>query len=552
MEADVVALQQAAEDFAPPRHHVEHVCRREIGVVEEGDLQIRPQFAQDRRHHPQVVVVQPDGGAGRGFGGGGFGEAAVHVQIGVPVVLAETRALPEGVQHRPEGLLREALVERIDLALFQRHPRHGQIRELLRIDRGMYLEMTLARIIDAPGHPGALAPAAEKSQQARDDAVGRLRLAPHPLAVFDDFLVRQAVVDHHQLGIAGVGVACDLAVRVVGRKQVEMIDCLQDAAAAGHIGVQHMRKLLRGRYQRRLGFAHAHALEAGGEHRQIVERVAGHQHPLPVDAQMRGQCAQHAALVGIRRQDVQVAVGRIQHRAFQFLRGRLDPAADQLQFFRAAEIRAAPFLRHILAHQRIKAGHRIGHGVLAGPARIDFGLQRLHRLQGVTIDHGRADIADHIVRARQGGVGQQRHHVFQPAPGDEGQADVRVAVDQPVKLLAMGRATGQKGAIKIGGQHQRRLRRGAWRGGSGSLVQWISLERGFRRQWRHGVRPGRAASWMRHAIRRISGSAGKAGFARGRGQVQGAIGACSRLHRRGIPTTADGGDMRIRCHNIAA
>src|SRR3546814_7290474 len=54
VEADVITLQQAADDRAPPRHHVEHVRRREVGVMEERDLQIGAQFAQRDRQSTRL------------------------------------------------------------------------------------------------------------------------------------------------------------------------------------------------------------------------------------------------------------------------------------------------------------------------------------------------------------------------------------------------------------------------------------------------------------------------------------------------------------------
>src|SRR3546814_1035270 len=73
-----------------------------LGVMEERDLQIGAQFAQRRRHHPQVVVVQPDRCAFRSFGGGTLRESKIDAAEDLPVILAKARAFPEGMQHRPE------------------------------------------------------------------------------------------------------------------------------------------------------------------------------------------------------------------------------------------------------------------------------------------------------------------------------------------------------------------------------------------------------------------------------------------------------------------
>ena len=122
MKADVVALQQTADDFAAPGQHVEHVSRREVGMVEKGDIQVRAQRSQERRHHPQVVVVQPDHRALRRLGGSALGKQAVDLEKHRPVLFTEHGALPEGMQGRPERLLGEAFVEHVDVFLGQRHP----------------------------------------------------------------------------------------------------------------------------------------------------------------------------------------------------------------------------------------------------------------------------------------------------------------------------------------------------------------------------------------------------------------------------------------------
>ena len=114
VEADVVALQQAANDLPAPRQHVEHIGRREVGVVEKGDAQVGAQFAQVARHHPQVVIMQPHGGAFGGFQRGAFGKGAVDLEEYLPIIFAELCTLPESVQGWPEGLFGEAFVEDVD------------------------------------------------------------------------------------------------------------------------------------------------------------------------------------------------------------------------------------------------------------------------------------------------------------------------------------------------------------------------------------------------------------------------------------------------------
>src|SRR3546814_18348285 len=67
----------------------------------------------------------------------------------------------------------------------------------------------------------------------------------------------------------------------------------------------------------------------------------------------------------------------------------------------------APLLRHVLTLQA-KALQRFGNDRIARPVFANLRLQRLDRLQGMTIDDGRADVTDDVVRRRNGGVRQQR------------------------------------------------------------------------------------------------------------------------------------------------
>ena len=233
-----------------------------------------------------------------------------------------------------------------------------------------------------------------------------------------------------------------------------MFDRLEDAAAAGIVGVQHALVALRGLQQRRFGTAHAHALEAGVEHRQVVERIAGDQDAVAAHVQLFGQRDQGAALVGARRQDVQVTVGGIEHVAAQFAGSGLDVVAVARQHVGVAEIGAAALLRHVLALQGREAAHGLGDHVFAGPARVDARLQRLQRLQRAAAGHRRADVADQVVRARQRRIGKQGDHGLEAAAGDPDQADARMLVDQAVEPLAVAGFAGQEGAVQVGGQHQ--------------------------------------------------------------------------------------------------
>src|SRR3546814_7482038 len=69
----------------------------------------------------------------------------------------------------------------------------------------------------------------------------------------------------------------------------------------------------------------------------------------------------------------------------------------------AAVVRIAPLLRHVLTLQA-KALQRFGNDRIARPVFANLRLQRLDRLQGMTIDDGRADVTDDVIRRRNGGV----------------------------------------------------------------------------------------------------------------------------------------------------
>jgi len=447
VEADVVTLQQAADDLPSPRQHVEDVGRGEIGVMEEGNLQVGTQFAQVGRHHPQVVVVNPDHGALGGFGRSALGEQAVDLHEHDPVFLAENRALPERVQRRPEGFLGEALVEGIDFVLGQGHACREQVGVAFAVDFGMGFERNaFLPVMNRPGDPRALA-SIEEGQQGRDDAVGRGRAAADGLAVLEYFLVGQAVIDHDQIGLAGRVHRADFGIDAAGAEEAEMSHGFENAATAGVVRMHDPGTVAGGVEQGRFGFADAHADEARFVHRQVVQGVAGDQDFVAVDAEVLNQGGQGAALVDAARQDVEVAIGRIQHLAAELGCDALDVRGDCVA---VAEVGAAALLRDFLALEPVEVRHGLGHRAFARPARIDVRLQRLHRLTGVTIDDGAADVADDVVRHRDGGVGQNGKNDFQAAAGDKGKLDLRVGGNQLVQALTVLGMACEKGAIEIG------------------------------------------------------------------------------------------------------
>ena len=289
-------------------------------MVEEGDAQIRAQLAQVGRHHPQVVVVQPDDGAFGGLQRGAFGEGAVDLEEYLPVVFVEGGAFPEGVQSWPEGFLGEALVEDIDFFLAQLDPRGGELGITLGVHGGVAVERFVAILVHGPGDPGTGAAVAEEAEQGGDDAVGRGRPATLQLAGgVAVFLIGQAMINHYQLGLTRLRGLAAFGGDTVLAKEAEMGEGFEDAAAARTVGVQGARMAAGGLQQRAFRLADADAVEAGAEHGQVIERIAGGQHLVVIQFEPVGQRLQAAALVHPFGQKVQVQLGGVEQVAAQFI-----------------------------------------------------------------------------------------------------------------------------------------------------------------------------------------------------------------------------------------
>ena len=77
MEPAQVATQQTIDDGFTPVQDVEHICRREGGVVEEGNFDIGHFFPNVIGSQPQVVIMNPDQGIVCGLFDGGIGKELV-------------------------------------------------------------------------------------------------------------------------------------------------------------------------------------------------------------------------------------------------------------------------------------------------------------------------------------------------------------------------------------------------------------------------------------------------------------------------------------------
>ena len=193
-----------------------------------------------------------------------------------------------------------------------------------------------------------------------------------------------------------------------------------------------------------------------------------------VDAQMAHQLAQRAALVHAGRQDVEVAVGRVQHVAAQRRRGSVDVAGHRVA---VAEIGTAPLLRDFLSLQPFEAGQRFGHREFARPYDVDRRLQRLHRLPCGAIDDGRADVGDDVVRYRYRRVGQDGQYGFEAAPGHEHESHFGVGGNALVQAQARFGVAGEEGAVQIGGEEHGEVLSGQV-AGSGQRVSGLDRVEG--------------------------------------------------------------------------
>jgi len=115
LEGQEGVLQEIPEEGRPPGHLQEDVRGREGDVEEEGALRVGVGLVQDARQGDQVVVVDPDEIARSGVLSEDRGELAVHLPVGLPVFGTEAAAGLEIVEEGPGDLVRETLVEELNL-----------------------------------------------------------------------------------------------------------------------------------------------------------------------------------------------------------------------------------------------------------------------------------------------------------------------------------------------------------------------------------------------------------------------------------------------------
>ena len=405
------------------------------------------------------------------------------------MVLAKFRFIREGEDDRPERLFRELLVELVDIVGRERDARRFQARIALRIDRHVALEgVRCAAVLLRPGDPRTLAPVREKAQQGRHDAVRAFRAALQRDAVFHHLVVGQAVIHHHHFGVA----VRDRLGRHGGAvaAQAMAFERFQDATAAGGLGDDRARQFAHRLHQRRLGGADHHAAKTRLEHRQVVQGVARNHDVLKVETGDVGQAPHGNALADAARQHIQVLAGREQQVAVERVHSRAQFGRDRVNL---GQERAAPFLRHALAHQAGKAVQRAQHRLAAGPARGDLVRERLDRTQLGVDDRG-ADVGDDVVRARHRRVAEQGDHGFQAAPGDEHQLRaVQGAGKQFAHAAPRLVGAGQQGAVEVGSQYQAGGVEPEWPAVGGNHSRCHALQRSYTAMRPPPAPKGRAA-----------------------------------------------------------
>src|SRR5690606_34380324 len=149
------------------------------------------------------------------------------------------------------------------------------------------------------------------------------------------------------------------------------------------------------------------------------------------------------------RKDIEIAIRRVENVAPELTSPRLDRRSDGLG---ATEVRAASLLRNLLALQPLESRHRLGDRTLPGPADVDVGLQRLHRLLRGTVDHGPAHVADDEIGSGDRRIGQHGKHGLESTAGHEDELDLRMRAEKLVQALTVVWFTCEQGAIEIRGQ----------------------------------------------------------------------------------------------------
>ena len=198
VKAHQIAGQQAVDDLVAPRQDVEDIRRRKRRVMEEGDAHIGTHLAHERRHQPQVVVVHPDHGPGRGFLAGRFGEQAVDFAEGGPVAIFSGVQRGETVENRPQRLLRGDMVELADLFAGQGQAHHFVAAITVFHGDAAFEFRRLAGRRLFPGDPARALGLSDEALERGHDAVGAGIFPEYGLAADDMLFIGLPVIDDDQ------------------------------------------------------------------------------------------------------------------------------------------------------------------------------------------------------------------------------------------------------------------------------------------------------------------------------------------------------------------
>ena len=121
LHADEVGAEQTFHDLLAKRQPREKVGRRERNMQEEADLHIGPLLTQHFGQELQVIVVNPDGGAGGGDRSHRIAKSSVHLHIAVPPCAMKLGRAHAVVVERPDGGVGHARVIKLCLGTAERH-----------------------------------------------------------------------------------------------------------------------------------------------------------------------------------------------------------------------------------------------------------------------------------------------------------------------------------------------------------------------------------------------------------------------------------------------
>ena len=111
LEGHEVRAQEAAQHLVAPGQDAQQLRGREGDVQEEPDARLGGDVAEHARQQHQVVVVDPHRVPGLQVLEDRVAEAPVRGHVGRPQLGVVVEARREGMEERPEGLVRVALVE---------------------------------------------------------------------------------------------------------------------------------------------------------------------------------------------------------------------------------------------------------------------------------------------------------------------------------------------------------------------------------------------------------------------------------------------------------